>query len=141
MDLLGILGVTGTLLTIFAFFFPLEWKNKRVFKIVFFTIIALLSSTIVYLNLKISRIEKISKSAEALIQQKAHGFTDEGFILASLSFLEQNKKDFPDSYERAIKIFESYNNSRDKRYESLDVSSELEGLLKGIAILSTVDEE
>ncbi|WP_146779246.1 hypothetical protein [Flavobacterium psychrolimnae] len=68
-------------------------------------------------------------------------FTSEGFTLAALSFLEQNKNDFPDSYERANKIFETYDKSEERNSNSVSTASEMEGLIKGIGILSTVDDK
>lgn len=101
----------------------------------------MLISYIVSQNSKISRIEKVSKSANLLVKQKSMEFTHEGFILAALSFLEQNKSDYPESYQRAKGIFEKYDKSEYRGIESLSISSEMEGLIKGIAILATVKED
>ncbi|UVD79373.1 hypothetical protein NWE55_14765 [Myroides albus] len=60
--------------------------------------------------------------------------------MASLSFLEQNKNEFPESYERAKEIFKKYDNSEYKTTESVGISYEMAGIVKGIAILSTVKE-
>ncbi|RBN49474.1 hypothetical protein DR980_13615 [Flavobacterium psychrolimnae] len=101
----------------------------------------ILSAWIVYQNSKINKIERVSKSAHLLIEQKSMEFTSEGFTLAALSFLEQNKNDFPDSYERANKIFETYDKSEERNSNSVSTASEMEGLIKGIGILSTVDDK
>lgn len=140
MDTIAIVGLLSGILGIFGFFFPIEWKKKVLIKISFTLIFLLLSAYIVIQNSKISRIERVSKSANLLIEKKDTGFTSEGFILAALSFLEQNKNDFPESYDRAKKIFEKYDKSEYRGIESVGVSSEMEGLIKGIGILSTVKE-
>lgn len=141
MDTITTLGLLSGIIGIIGFFFPVEWKGKIFIKIIFTVILIILTSCIVFQNSKIARIEKVSKSANLLIETKAMDFTSEGFILASLSFLEQNKNDFPESYERAKLIFEKYDKSEYRDIESIKTSNELEGLIKGIGILSTVDDE
>ena len=140
MDILSIIGLLSGVLGIIGFFFPIEWKKKWFIKITFTLIFLFLSSFIIIQNSKINKIEKVSKSAKLLIEQKEMEFTSEGFILAALSFLEQNKSDFPESYERAKVIFKNYNESEDRNLNSVNTSYEMEGLIKGIAILSTVKE-
>jgi hypothetical protein len=140
MDTISIIGLLGTVLGIIGFFFPVEWKKKVFIKIAFTFIFLLLSSYIFIQSSKINKIERISKSANLLIEKKSMEFTPEGFILASLSFLEQNKNDYPESYERAKEIFKKYNESENRNINSVDTSYEMEGLLKGISILSTVKE-
>ena len=141
MDTISILGFLSGLIGIIGFFFPIEWRNKIYVKIAFIIVLATLSIYIFYQNSKIDKIERVSKSANLLIQSKETEFTSEGFILAALSFLEQNKNEFPESYERAKKIFEKYDKSDNRSIESVGTSSEMEGLIKGIGILSTVKEE
>lgn len=141
MDTISIIGLLSGIIGIIGFFFPLEWKKKIFIKIAFITIFFSLSCYIIYQNSKISKIERVSKSANLLIEKKSMEFTHEGFILAGLSFLEQNKSDFPESYERAKKIFKKYDESQYRGLESVETSSEIEGLIRGIGILSTVKEE
>ena len=141
MDTIAILGLIGTVLGIIGFFFPIEWKNKAYIKVVFMLIFTILSIWIVNQNSKINQIEKVSKSANLLIEQKSTEFTSEGFILAALSFLEQNKNSYPDSYKRANDIFYTYNLAENREMNSISVASEMEGLIRGIGILSTVDEK
>lgn len=88
MDTISILGILSGILGIIGFFFPVEWKEKNIIKVVFTIILFVLTSYIVYQNSKISRIEKVSKSANLLVENKSRDFTSEGFILAALSFLE-----------------------------------------------------
>ncbi|MBL7888807.1 MAG: hypothetical protein JNL24_04610 [Bacteroidia bacterium] len=141
MDVITILEILSGIIGIIGFFFPIEWKKKIIIKLMFSLILLLLTSYIVFQNSKINRIEKISKSANLLINKKSMEFSNEGFILAALSFLEQQKNDFPESYERAKMIFEKYDKNEYRSIESVRVSSEMEGLIKGIGILSTVKDE
>jgi Na+/phosphate symporter len=141
MDTITKLGLVGTLLGIIGFFFPVEWKNKFLVKIVFTLIVIVLSVWIINQNSRIRQMEKISKSANLLVEQKSINFTSEGFILAALSFLEQNKSSYPDSYKRAKDIFEVYNKSEHRDINSTYTASEMEGLIVGIGILSTVEDK
>lgn len=62
-------------------------------------------------------------------------FTHKGFIQAGLSFMEENRDLYPDSYQRAIQIKE---NLKDKWFSGdvVDASFEMKGLIFGIAILN-----
>jgi hypothetical protein len=140
MDTISILGFLSGLIGIIGFFFPVEWKNKILIKVAFSLVLASLSIYIFYQNSKINQMERVSKSADLLIESKDTQFTPEGFILAALSFLEQNKNEFPESYYRAKKIFDKYDKSDYRSIESVGTSSEMEGLIRGIAMLSTVKE-
>jgi hypothetical protein len=141
MDTISIIGLLSGIIGIIGFFFPIEWKKKIFIKIAFIAIFFSLSCYIIFQNSKITKIERVSESANLLIEKKSMEFTHEGFILAGLSFLEQNKSDFPESYERAKQIFKKYDESQYRGLESVETSSEIEGLIKGIGILSTVKEE
>lgn len=141
MDIISFLGFLSGIIGIIGFFFPIEWRNKNFVKIAFILVLGSLSVCLFYQNSKIGKIERVSKSANQLIKSKHTEFTSGGFILAALSFLEQNKNEFPESYERAKKIFEKYDKSEYRSIESVQTSSEMQGLIKGIAILSTAKEE
>lgn len=141
MDTISIIGLLSGILGIIGFFFPIEWKKNVFIKLIFTLIFLSLSSYIIIQNSKITKIERVSKSANLLIEKKSMEFTSEGFILAALSFLEQNKNEFPESYERAKQIFKKYDESQYRDIESVNTSYEMEGLIKGIAILSTIKEE
>lgn len=140
MYLVTALSVISGIVGILAFFFPIKWKKSLFVKIIFISIISILSIYLSYQNYKLNRIEKISKTANLLIKNKDTDFTNEGFVLACLSFMEQNKDEFPDSYSRAISIYKKYENNNNKGYESIVLSSELEGLIKGIGYFNTEEE-
>lgn len=141
MDTINILGIISGLIGIIGFFYPKQWEKKWIVKSILFAVITCLSILIVIQNSKIEKLEKVSKSANLLLEKKEMEFTSEGFIMAALSFLEQNRNDFPESYERAKSLFEKYDKSEDRDIASVSVSYEMAGLLNGIAILSTVEEE
>jgi hypothetical protein len=89
-----------------------------------------LTIVIVYQNSIINSKERISKAANFLIENKKFEFTNEGFILASLAFLEQNRKEYPDIYEISKEIFKNYNKSEHRALNAVTVSYEMSGLIK-----------
>ena len=139
MDYINLLGIFSGILGIFGFFYPKQWQKKWPIKAVFAITIASLSTLLVLQNSKINRIEKISRSASILLEEKATAYTPEGFIQAALSFMEKYKTEFPDAYIRATEIFSRYNSSEHRWSKSTDTASELAGLIKGIATLSNED--
>lgn len=141
MDYINLLGILSGIIGIFGFFYPKQWQQKWPIKAVLVITIAGLSTLIVIQNSKINRIEKISRAASVLLKERDTEYTSEGFIQASLSFLEMYKSDFPDAYKRATDIFNKYNSSVYRSSRSTDTSFELAGLIKGIATLSTDDKE
>jgi hypothetical protein len=136
MDFYALSGIIGTVFSIATVFLPEKFKSKKLTLGIFTFTIIVLCCFITNLNSKLNRIEKVSMTANELIEEKSMKFTNEGFILATLAFLEQNKDLYPESYKRAENIFDYYKKSNDKSIESVNVSFELEGLLQGIAILS-----
>ena len=70
-----------------------------------------------------------------LIEKQGAEFTERGFIQAGLSFIEINKDLYPDTYQRALKIYEKLNNAK-YSYEEVDAAYEMNGLIKGISILN-----
>ena len=90
-------------------------------------------------------IKSIEREASALNANRRMNFTDEGFINATLSFLEKHRAEFPETYERAKLMWKKNgcSDSAHKRSDSLQhawdriaVASAMEGILKGIAKIS-----
>jgi hypothetical protein len=98
---------------------------------------AILSGVVIYQYNKLSRIQRVSKAAQSLVEKRRMEFVDSGFIQASLAFLEQNKDLYPDSYKRGIQV--AAKSKQDRIYGELNSASEIEGIIKGIAILNNED--
>jgi len=81
------------------------------------------------MNSRLRRIDNISIAANKLLEYQKFHFSPEGFNLACLSFLEQNKDLYPESYERAKGLFRESGKSEEN-------SNTMSGLIRGIAILN-----
>ena len=93
-----------------------------------------ISGLAVHYNSENERIKNIHRQAEIIISHhEPYGF-DKAFIQESLTFLEENKDRYPDSYERAKQIYETMKNSHFQY--GYEPAMEIEGILKGIAALN-----
>jgi phosphoglycerol transferase MdoB-like AlkP superfamily enzyme len=136
MDIYAVSGILGTVLSIATFFIPDKWKSKRITLFLFVFLVVILSCVIVNQNSKLTRINKISRAANELVSNREMRFTHEGYIQAGLAFLEQNKDLYPDTYKRSVSIYEKY--KKKERYDNdvVDLAFEMDGLIKGIALLN-----
>ncbi|MDR1202649.1 MAG: hypothetical protein LBL58_13635 [Tannerellaceae bacterium] len=137
MDILVLSGFVGALFSVLAFFMPEKFKSNRAIKITFIVLLIGLCCIITFQYSKLKRIENISKSATTLIKSKEFSYTHKSFVQAGLAFLEQNKDLYPDSYERARNLYDEYK-KKENPYasETVDIASEIEGIIRGIAVLN-----
>lgn len=135
MNYYVLLGIISGIVTITSLFIPEKWRTKKSFLAVTLIVVIFISGWITDMNSRLDRVKSVQKSAMELIDRRNSEFTDKGFIQASLSFMEENKDLYPDSYQRAIKIQE---NLKDKWFSGdfTDASHEMKGLIYGIAILN-----
>lgn len=84
---------------------------------------------------ELERVKNVQKSALELVNRFEMEFTHKGFIQAGLSFMEENRDLYPDSYQRAVQIKEDL---KDKWFSGdvVDASFEMRDLIYGIAILN-----
>lgn len=137
MDIYALSGILGTILSIATFFIPEKWKSKKITLALFVFFIVILSSIIVNQNSKLTRIKRISRAANNLVNNREMDYTNEGYIQAGLAFLEQNKDLYPDSYSRANAIYNKYKNADQSNNNVVDLAFEMNGLIKGISILNS----
>lgn len=135
MDYLVLLTIISCIITIITLFIPDRLKTKKGFIYSAFILIVFISGWLTQLNTKLERIESIQKAARMLIEKQGSEFTERGFIQAGLSFMEINKDLYPDTYLRAIKIYEKLEKS-EYTFGASEASHEMEGLIKGISILN-----
>lgn len=135
MNYYVLLGIISGIVTIISLFIPEKWRTKKTFLAVTLIVVIFISGWITDMNSRLDRIKSVQKSAMVLMDRRNSEFTDKGFIQASLSFMEENKDLYPDSYQRAIQIQEGI---KDKWYSGdiSDAAYEMEGLIYGIAILN-----
>ena len=135
MNYYVLLGIISGIVTIISLFIPKKWRTKKTFLAVTLIVVIFISGWITDMNSRLDRVKSVQKSAMVLMDRRNSEFTDKGFIQASLSFMEENKDLYPDSYQRAIQIQEGI---KDKWYSGdiSDAAYEMEGLIYGIAILN-----
>ena len=135
MNYYVLLGIISGIVTIISLFIPEKWRTKKTFLAVTLIVVIFISGWITDMNSRLDRVKSVQKSAMVLMDRRNSEFTDKGFIQASLSFMEENKDLYPDSYQRAIQIQEGI---KDKWYSGdiSDAAYEMEWLIYGIAILN-----
>jgi hypothetical protein len=136
----------GSVASIVALALPASSKSQRIIHALYVLLIVAISSTAVSYKSELDRINSAERAAKALIKDRRMNFTDEGFNMAALSFLEKYKDLYPDSYQRASKLCENNGclsnqhaegpDSLNHAYSQINVSSALEGMLKGIGEIS-----
>lgn len=141
-----VIGIVGSVASIIALALPAATKSQRVIHAVYVLLIVGISSAAVSYKSELNRIHSAERAAKALIKDRRMNFTDEGFNMAALSFLEKYKDLYPDSYLRASELCKNNGcllnqhaegtNSLNHAYSQINVSSALEGMLKGIGEIS-----
>ena len=144
--MLEVIGIVGSVASIIALALPASSKSQRVIHALYVLLIVGISSAAVFYKSELDRINSAERAAKALVEDRRMNFTDEGFNIAALSFLEKYKDLYPDSYQRASKLCENNGclnnqhaegaNSLNHAYSQNNVSSALEGMLKGIGEIS-----
>ncbi|WP_417448082.1 hypothetical protein [Idiomarina abyssalis] len=144
--MLEVIGIVGSVASIIALALPASSKSQRIIHALYVLLIVGISSAAVSYKSELDRINSAERAAKALIEDRRMNFTDEGFNMAALSFLEKYKDLYPDSYQRASKLCENNGclnnqhaeeaNSLNHAYSQINVSSALEGMLKGIGEIS-----
>lgn len=144
--MLEVIGIVGSIASIIALALPASSKSQRLIHAGYVLFIVIISSVAVSYKNELTRINDAERAAKALIENRQMNFTDLGFNMAALSFMEKYKDIYPDSYQRATKLCENNGclqnqyaegkSSLNHAYSQIDVSSALAGMLKGIAELS-----
>lgn len=144
--MLEVIGIVGSAASIIALSLPAASKSQRIIHALYVLLIVGISSTAVSYKSELDRINSAERAAKALIKDRRMNFTDEGFNMAALSLLEKYKDLYPDSYQRASQLCENNgclnnqhaegSNSLNHAYSQINVSSALEGMLKGISEIS-----
>lgn len=136
MNFFLLLGAVGSVASIIALALPLQNRYQRIVHILYGVVVAVISAVAVWYWSQNNRVHSVERAATILIKQREMGYTHEGFIQASLAFLEKNKDLYPEAYARAQRLCEvnnclSLTNSK----ETVSLAFALEGLLKGISTI------
>jgi hypothetical protein len=137
MNIILVVTLLSAVCSIVSVFIPERWKSKKIFWALFIFVMCILCSVITLQQTKINQINKVSKAAKEL-SSNTHGYySNSGYIQACLAFLEQNQDLYPDAYSRAKELYSS--NKEKSLYNDFDyreLAIEIEGLIKGIAVLN-----
>jgi len=106
MDFLLLLGAVGSVASILAFALPPQNQHPRTVHAVYGFVIAVLSAVTVWYWSENNRVQSVERMADALVADSWSGYTDQGFIQASLAFLEKNRDLYPEAYSRAQNLCE-----------------------------------
>lgn len=136
MDFWIVLGAIGSIASVVGLLLPTQSRHQRVLHVAYGLAIAALSIVAVWYWQQNTRIRSVERAAMALVAHARFDYTHEGFVQASLAFLEKNKDLYPDSYGRAQKLVEECKCLTPARSSDIvSLSSTLQGLLKGISTL------
>ncbi len=143
--MIEIIGIVGSIASIIALILPASSKSQRILHAVYVLIIVVVSITAFSYKLDLSKINNAEREAKKLINNYDR-YTNLGFSMAALSFLEKNKDVYPDSYNRAKELcsnndclgnkYRINNNSFEHSLSQIDVSFALVGMLRGIGDIS-----
>lgn len=134
MNFISLLTISSAICSIISFVTSQLFKSK---KLVWFFIVFILtfaSGYIIHYNSELERIKNIHKQAAIINEHYISSSFNKEFIQEALVFLEENRKTYPDAYERAQKIYSDYKNS-DFQYAS-DPAIEMRGIINAIAALN-----
>lgn len=138
MDFILLLTTISSVVSIIGFFITIfnEKKWHKTISCIFFSFFLICTSIHIHkLETRIDRVKDIQRAASQLVEERDMRFTSEGFVQATLSFLEVNKDLYPDTYMRAVEIEQKMHESK-SIYTGAEAASELSGILNGIAILN-----
>jgi hypothetical protein len=136
MDFWIVLGAIGSVASVVALLLPLQGRHQRIVHVAYGLAIAAFSVVAVWYWQQNNRIRSVERAATSLVSHATMDYTNQGFIQASLAFLEKNKDLYPDTYARAQKLCQESNClTLSKASDEVELSFALRGLLRGISTL------
>ena len=129
-----LIGLLSLVFGILGFFAPNKFKSNKWLCAGVIVFMTLVSGFIVYYNSELERINNIHRQAMAIYEQNGTYSINKEYIQEVLTFLEENKDRYPDSYERAKQIYSDMKES-ENQYDQ-DATNELRGIIKCIATLN-----
>ncbi len=128
-----LIGLLSSIFGIIGFFIPDKFKSNKWLCAGVIVIMTLACGFAVYLTSELERTKNIHRQAMAIYEQHGPYRINKEFIQEVLTFLEEDKDRYPDSYERAINIYSDMKDSN-IQYDQ-DATDELRGIIKGAATL------
>ena len=140
-----VITIVGSIASIIALALPASKISQRFIHAAYVLVIVVVSSAAVSYKSELDRINSAERAAKSIINNRRIYYTHVGFNMAALSFLEKYKDLYPDSYQRASELCKNNgclknqhgkdSDSLKHAYSQINVSSALEGMLKGIATI------
>jgi hypothetical protein len=136
MDFWIVLGAVGSVASVIGLLLPLQTRHQRLLHVGYGLAIASLAAVASWYWQQNNRVRSVERAATALVAAARFEYTHEGFVQASLAFLEKNKDLYPESYARAQKLVQDCQCQLNNTTTTVvPLSSALQGLLKGIGTL------
>lgn len=147
MDFWILLGAIGSVASIVGTALPLQSKHQRWLHVIYGLVIAILAAVAVWYWGQTQRVKQVERAANVLLAEESDNtYSTEGFIQATLAFLEKNRDLYPDAYARAQDLCklqhcldpqygDKQHDSLDHAYNQINVASALKGLVRGISTL------
>ena len=145
MDIGYSIGIAGSIASLITLFIAAPSWRSRLVHAFYVLLVTTLASAYVAHSAQLAEYKEMEKQARKILASadlSTDGST-RGFILVTLSFLEKNKANFPDTYESAKKLAEASGVLVSKQEEGTerlyqgwrlqDVGSAMRSLLSGIA--------
>ena len=141
MNYLLLLTIVSSICSILGFVISLyvsnfikspKWKRLIIGFILF--AITFISGLVDHISSENERIKNIHRQAIVIYEDYNPFGSNKAFIQESLSFLEENKDRYPNSYYRAVQIYSDMKNSVGQ-YD-YEPAIEIRGIIKGIAALN-----
>jgi hypothetical protein len=104
-----VLGVVGSVASVIGLLIAAPGIKSRLIHVAYGLAITVVSSLAVGYYTQVAQIHRMEKEAQAILDSsdRSSAGSMDGFMLASLSFLEKYKSQLPDTYARAEKVAEA----------------------------------
>lgn len=136
MDYLEFLTITASVCSIVGFLITLfsmnSWGKRILWAIVIF-LLTFSGGYAVNRNSENERIKNIHRQSIAICNHYGYSYCEE-FVQEALTFLEENRERYPDSYDRAKQIYQDLNDAAIP--DCYDAERKLHGILKSISALN-----
>ena len=145
MDIGYVVGVAGSIASLITLFVSAPSWKSRVVHAIYVLLVTVLSGAYVAHESQLAKYAALETQAQRLIATAdfSNDGSTRGFILASLSFLEKHRQEFPDTYESAKKlaigsgVLESkQNDGMERLYQGWrlqDIGNAMKALLTGLS--------
>lgn len=132
-----IVGLVSGVLTIIAFFIPINSRRARLVHAAYVLVVSGVVSIATYQSVKLSHLNDIAWAADRLVTGRQMNYTHRGYVLATLSFLEKNKDLFPETYERAISMCQKFKcDDPASNVDMVELAFSFDGIIKGLGAMS-----